>query len=102
MNTNTLPGLSRDLRAEAVRAVAHPLRGAADDYDPLLKLIGDARFVLRGIEHWLLWQPFCPARGQVYPSRDGPRATARPRILLDVKQTGGANLSRLRQPRRGV
>src|SRR5271165_5765452 len=28
------------------------------------------------------------------------RATTRPRILLDVKQTGGANPSRLRPPRR--
>ena len=30
------------------------------------------------------------------------RATTRPRILLDVKQTGGARPGRLRQPRRGV
>jgi erythromycin esterase-like protein len=33
---------------DAVRAAAHPLTGAADDYDPLLDLIGDARFVLIG------------------------------------------------------
>ena len=33
---------------DAVRAAAHPLTGAAADYDPLLKLIGDARFVLLG------------------------------------------------------
>ena len=72
MNTDTLPDLSRDLRAEAVRTAAHPLRGAADHYDPLLKLIGDARFVLRGTEHRLLWQPFCPACRQIYPSREWP------------------------------
>ena len=29
-------------------AAARPLTGAADDYDPLLELIGDARFVLLG------------------------------------------------------
>src|SRR4030081_2568271 len=29
-------------------AVAHPLSGAADDYDRLLALVGDARFVLIG------------------------------------------------------
>src|ERR671922_244598 len=33
---------------DAVRAAAHPLTGAAADYDPLLELIGDARFVLIG------------------------------------------------------
>ena len=32
----------------AITAGAHPLRGAADDYDALLDLIGDARFVLLG------------------------------------------------------
>ncbi len=48
MNTDTFPNLSHDLLAEAIRKAAHPLRGAADDYDPLLKLIGDARFVLIG------------------------------------------------------
>ena len=48
MNTGTLPDLSHDLVTEAVRKAAHPLRGAADDYDPLLELIGDARFVLIG------------------------------------------------------
>ncbi len=31
-----------------VRQAAHTLRGAATDYDPLLDLIGDARFVLLG------------------------------------------------------
>src|SRR5947209_7138706 len=31
-----------------IREVAHPLTGAATDYDPLMELIGDARFVLLG------------------------------------------------------
>jgi len=31
-----------------VRKVAHPLTGAAGDYDPLMKLVGDSRFVLLG------------------------------------------------------
>lgn len=35
-------------RAERLRGLAHPLTGAAGDYDPLLDLIGDARFVLLG------------------------------------------------------
>ncbi|HEX8201542.1 MAG TPA: erythromycin esterase family protein, partial [Isosphaeraceae bacterium] len=43
MANTTDPPLS-----EMVRRAAHPLRGAADDYDPLLELIGDARFVLLG------------------------------------------------------
>src|SRR6059036_1789640 len=33
---------------DTVRHAAHPLVGAAQDYDPLLELIGDARFVLIG------------------------------------------------------
>ena len=33
---------------DAARKAAHPLTGAANDYDPLMKLIGDARFVLIG------------------------------------------------------
>jgi erythromycin esterase-like protein len=32
----------------AVREAAHPLAGSAEDYDPLMRLIGDARFVLLG------------------------------------------------------
>ena len=32
----------------AIRGVAHQLTGAATDYDSLLKLSGDARFVLLG------------------------------------------------------
>jgi erythromycin esterase-like protein len=35
---------------EAVRATAHPLNGSAQDYDPLLDLIGAARIVLLGGE----------------------------------------------------
>ncbi len=34
--------------AEFVREIAQPLTGDADDYDSLLQLIGDARFVLLG------------------------------------------------------
>jgi erythromycin esterase-like protein len=34
--------------AEFVREIAQPLSGSANDYDGLLKLIGDARFVLLG------------------------------------------------------
>jgi erythromycin esterase-like protein/predicted phosphoribosyltransferase len=33
---------------EEVRNAAHPLTGSAGDYDPLMELIGDARFVLLG------------------------------------------------------
>jgi erythromycin esterase-like protein len=33
---------------DTIRAAAHPLAGAARDYDPLLEMIGDARFVLLG------------------------------------------------------
>jgi erythromycin esterase-like protein len=34
--------------APALRSAAYPLTGAAQDYDPLLRLIGDARIVLLG------------------------------------------------------
>jgi len=34
--------------ADAVRRAAHPLAGAAPDYEPLVNLVGDARFVLLG------------------------------------------------------
>src|SRR5881275_298497 len=34
--------------ANTVRAAAYPLTGAARDYDPLMELVGDARFVLIG------------------------------------------------------
>jgi len=33
---------------EIIDAAAHPLTGAAGDYDPLLEMIGDARYVLLG------------------------------------------------------
>src|SRR5437763_1515464 len=33
---------------EAIRKNAHLLKGEANDYDPLLSMIGDARFVLIG------------------------------------------------------
>jgi hypothetical protein len=33
---------------DTMRHAAHPLVGAAQDYDPLLELIGDARLVLIG------------------------------------------------------
>ena len=33
---------------EAVRESARPLTGAAEDYDPLIEIVGDARFVLFG------------------------------------------------------
>ncbi len=36
------------LLADLVHEGAHPLTGSAEDYDPLLKLIGDARLVLLG------------------------------------------------------
>ena len=34
--------------AQAAREAAHPLTGAGGDYNPLLELVGDARFVLLG------------------------------------------------------
>ena len=40
--------ISRNSPVEAVRAQALPLSGAATDFDPLLDMIGDARFVLIG------------------------------------------------------
>ena len=36
------------LLTEIIRNAAHPLTGASDDYDSLLELVGDARFVLLG------------------------------------------------------
>ena len=39
---------SKDHVIEAVRQAAHHLTGAQEGYDPLLELIGDARFVLLG------------------------------------------------------
>src|SRR4051812_18282956 len=34
--------------SNAIREAAYPLTGASSDYDPLMKLIDDARFVLLG------------------------------------------------------
>jgi erythromycin esterase-like protein len=48
MNAETLPDLSHDALPRAIRSAAHRLRGAADDYDLLLKMVGEARFVLIG------------------------------------------------------
>src|SRR5215207_3319664 len=41
-------GRTDAMLADAVRKAAHPLTGGAADYDPLMELIGDARFVLIG------------------------------------------------------
>jgi erythromycin esterase-like protein len=43
-----MPELSSNGLASLVRQAAHPLTGANDDYDLLLELIGDARYVLLG------------------------------------------------------
>jgi erythromycin esterase-like protein len=40
--------LNSNSTVETIRAAAHSLTGTARDYDPLLDLIGDARFVLLG------------------------------------------------------
>jgi hypothetical protein len=34
--------------ANVIESAAYPLSGAADDYDSLLRLIGDAQYVLLG------------------------------------------------------
>jgi len=39
---------TRTVLINAVRETAHPLTGATTDYDPLMQLIGGARFVLLG------------------------------------------------------
>src|SRR6266516_5235176 len=39
---------TRTVLIDTVRETAHPLTGATPDYDPLMQLIGDARFVLLG------------------------------------------------------
>src|SRR5919198_3281517 len=44
---DVLPNASPQL-IDLVRRAAHPLTGAAADYDPLLDLVGGARFVLLG------------------------------------------------------
>ena len=33
---------------DVLRQTAHPLTGAVEDYDPLMKMVGEARFVLLG------------------------------------------------------
>ncbi|MER3493143.1 MAG: erythromycin esterase [Mastigocladus sp. ERB_26_2] len=43
-----MPDATTKKLAEAVREFAHPLMGATEDYDPLMDLIGNARFVLIG------------------------------------------------------
>jgi erythromycin esterase-like protein len=43
-----MPELTSAALIKTLREAAHPLTGAARDYDPLLDLIGDARFVLLG------------------------------------------------------
>src|SRR5207253_508011 len=54
VKTRALPKEEETMRtttttlAHLVRQAAHPLTGAAQDYDPLLDLIGEARFVLLG------------------------------------------------------
>lgn len=40
--------VSQEALVDQIRAAAIPLTGAADDHDPLLEQIGDARFVLLG------------------------------------------------------
>jgi erythromycin esterase-like protein len=48
MRTTTGQALRDDLAIQALRGSVRPLRGDANDYDSLLDLIGDARFVLLG------------------------------------------------------
>jgi hypothetical protein len=43
-----MPETNSNGLASLVRQAAHSLTGAADDYDPLLDLIGEARYVLLG------------------------------------------------------
>ena len=43
-----MPDLSRTVLTNAIREAAYPLSGNGADYDPLMDLIGDARFVLLG------------------------------------------------------
>jgi erythromycin esterase-like protein/predicted phosphoribosyltransferase len=42
------PSMTDTTLMEAMRQSAHPLTGAAQDYDPLMDLVGEARFVLLG------------------------------------------------------
>ncbi len=43
-----MPAVSSGRLADVVRDAAHPLTGAPEDFDPILALVGDARFVLIG------------------------------------------------------
>lgn len=43
-----MPKTPATILADTLRDTAHPLTGGADDYDPLLEMIGDARVVLLG------------------------------------------------------
>ena len=43
-----MPAVSSNRLADIVRDAAHPLTGAPEDFDPILALVGDARFVLIG------------------------------------------------------
>jgi hypothetical protein len=44
--------------SDELREMTQPLTGGATDYDSLLELIGDARFVLLGepLEHTSVWE----------------------------------------------
>src|SRR5947207_2826859 len=44
----TIPDTTHTVRINAIRETAHPLTGATTDYDPLMNLVGNARFVLLG------------------------------------------------------
>lgn len=46
--TTPPPGTSSDGDLDTVRRAAHPVEGSAGDYDQLMSLVGDARFVLLG------------------------------------------------------
>ena len=47
--TGSQPTRSSDFRLiDAVHSAAHPLNGSPQDYDPLMDLVGEARFVLLG------------------------------------------------------
>ena len=48
MTTKIATNLSDDLAIDALSSAVRPLIGAASDYDPLLEMVGDARFVLLG------------------------------------------------------
>ena len=43
-----MPAVVTRAPSHAIRRTAHPLVGAPEDFDPLLALVGDARFVLIG------------------------------------------------------